>query len=41
MSELGKKVPEDFDWLFGDNIVSRVNQITAKQQTLRSDGFKN
>ena len=41
MSELGKKVPEDSDWLFGDNIVSRVNQIKAKQQALRSDGFKN
>ena len=41
MSELGKKVPEDSDWLFGDNIVSRVNQIKAKQQALGSDGFKN
>ena len=27
MSELGKKVPHDSDWLFGDNIVSRINQI--------------
>ena len=41
MSELGKKVPEDSDWLFGDNIVSRTNQIKAKQQALKSDGFKN
>ena len=41
MSELGKKVPEDSDWLFGDNIVSRINQIKAGQKALRSDGFKN
>ena len=41
MSELGKKVPEDSDWLFGDNIVSIINQIKTKQQALRSDGFKN
>ena len=41
MSELGKKVPEDSDWLFGDNVVSRINQIKAKQQALKSDGFKN
>ena len=41
MSELGKKVPEDSDWLFGDNIVSRINQIKAKQQALKCDGFKN
>ena len=37
----GKKVPEDSDWLFGDNVVSRINQIKAKQQALKSDGFKN
>ena len=30
MSELGKKVLEDSDWLFGDNTVSRVNQIKGK-----------
>ena len=36
-----KKVPEDSDWLFGDNIVSRINQIKARQQALTSDGFKN
>ena len=41
MSELGKKVPEDSDWLFGDNVVSGINQIKAKQQALKSDGFKN
>ena len=41
MSELGKKVPEDSDWLFGDNIVPRINEIKAKQVALRSDGFKN
>ena len=41
MSELGKKEPEDFDWLFGNNVVSRINQIKAKQQALKSDGFKN
>ena len=41
MSELGKKVIEYSDWLFEDNIVSRINQIKAKQQVLRSDGFKN
>ena len=41
MSELGKKVPEDSDWLFGDNIASKINQVKAKQQALRSDGFKN
>ena len=41
MIEQGKRVPEDSDWLFGDNIVSRINQIKAKQQALRSDGFKN
>ena len=40
MSELGKKVIEYSDWLFKDNIVSRINQIKAKQQGLRSDGFK-
>ena len=40
MSELGKKVIEYSDWLFEDNIVSRINQIKAKQQGLRSDGFK-
>ena len=39
MSELGKKVIEYSDWLFEDNIVSRINQIKAKQQGLRSDGF--
>ena len=43
MSELGKKVPDDPDWLFRDNIVSRINQINVEQhqQALRSDGFKN
>ena len=41
MSELGKKVSEDSNWLFEDNIVSRINQIKAKRQALRSDGFKN
>ena len=41
MSDLGKKVPEDFDWLFGDDIVSRINQINGKQQALRNDEFKN
>ena len=41
MSELGKKVSMDSVWLFGDNIVSRINQIKAKQQTLRSNGLKN
>ena len=41
MSELGKKVPEDSEWLFGDNIVSQISHIKAKQQALRSDGFKN
>ena len=41
MSELGKKVPDDSDWLCGDKIVSRINQIKTKQQALRSDGFKN
>ena len=41
ISEVGKKVPEDSDWLFGDNFVSRVDQIKAKQQVLRSDRFKN
>ena len=41
MSELGKKVSEDSDWLFGDNIFSRINQIKATQQTLNSDEFKN
>ena len=41
MSELGKKVPEVSGWLFGYNIVSRINQIKANQQALRSDGFKN
>ena len=41
MSKLGKKVPEDSDWLFGENVVSRINQIKAKQQALKSDGFKN
>ena len=30
MSELGKKVTEDSDWLFGDNIVFGINQIKAK-----------
>ena len=40
MSELGKKVIEYSDWLFEDNIVSRINQIKAKQQGLRSDRFK-
>ena len=34
MSELGKKVPDHSDWLFGDNIVSRINQIKAKQPAL-------
>ena len=38
MSEL---VPEVSDWLFRDNIVSRINEIKAKQQALRSDRFKN
>ena len=32
MSELGKKVPKDSDWLFGDNIVSTINQTKAKQE---------
>ena len=41
MSEHGKKVPEDSDWHFGNNIVSWINQIKAKQQALGSDGFKN
>ena len=41
MSELGKKVPDDSEWLFGDNIVSRISHIKDKQQALRSDGFKN
>ena len=41
MSELGKKVPEDSDWLFGDNVVSRINQIKAKQQAVKSNRFKN
>ena len=41
MSELGKKVPKDSDWLFGDNIVSTINQTKAKQKALRSDAFKN
>ena len=41
MIEQGKRIPEDSDWLFGDNIVPRINQIKAKQQALRSDGFKN
>ena len=41
MFELSKKVPEDSDWLFGDSIVSRINQIKAKQQAVRNDGFKN
>ena len=41
MSELGEKVPEDSDWLFGDNIISRTNQIKAKKQALRNDGCKN
>lgn len=33
-------VTEDSDWLSGSNIVSRRNQIKAKQQALGSDGFK-
>ena len=33
MSELGKKVPEDSDWYFGDNVVSR---ITFKLESLAS-----
>ena len=41
MAELGKKVPEDSDLLFGDNLVARINQNKAKQQALRYDGFKN
>ena len=41
MSELGKKEPEDSDWLFGDNVVSRINQSKAKQQAVKSNGFKN
>ena len=41
MSKLGKKIPEDSDWLFGDNVLSRINQIKAKRQALKSDGFKN
>ena len=41
ISELGKKVPEDPVWLFGDNIVSWINQVKAKQQALRNDGFNN
>ena len=41
MSKLSNKVPENSDWFFGDNIVSRINQIKAKQQALRSDEFKN
>ena len=41
MSKLGNNVPENSDWFFGDNIVSRINQIKAKQQALRSDEFKN
>ena len=40
MSELGKKVPEDSDWVFGYNTVSRINQIIGKQQALTSDVFK-
>ena len=40
MSELSKKVPKDSDWLFGDNIVSRINQNKAKQQSLKGDGFR-
>ena len=35
-----KKLPEHSDWLFGDNAVSRINQIKAKQQALKSDVFK-
>ena len=41
MSEFDKKVPEDSDWLFGYNTVSRINQIIGKQQALTSDVFKN
>ena len=41
MSELDKKVPEDSDWLFGYNTVSRINQIIGKQQALTSDVLKN
>ena len=41
MSKLGKKEPEDSDWLFRDNVVSRINQIKAKQQGLKSIEFKN
>ena len=33
MSELGKKVPEDSDWYFGGNVVSR---ITFKLESLAS-----
>ena len=39
--ELGKKVPENSDWLSGGNILSRINQIKPKQQALRSYWFKN
>ena len=38
--ELGKKVPENSDWLSGGNILSRINQIKPKQQALRSYWFK-
>ena len=41
MAEIGKKVPENSDLLFGDNLVARMNQIKAKQNALRNDGFKN
>ena len=41
MSKLGKKEPEDSNWLFRDNVVSRINQFTAKQQGLKSIEFKN
>ena len=40
MSELSKKVPEDFDWLFVDNIVSRINKIKGKRQALRSNWLR-
>ena len=41
MSKLGNEVPENSDWFFGDNIVSRINQIKAIQQALRRNEFKN
>ena len=40
ISELSKKVPEDSDWLFADNIVSRINKIKGKQLALRSNWLR-